>query len=280
MAIITIDKSDKIHVSDSWNQYSISDLLYMVRNLIFNENKLEFGLWMFFWVTGIKLVQKPNINKKEGYFVRYKNHARLITAQQAAFAAQTFNKLLDRCDLNRQRMPRLRAGWRFYYGPNDRLFNLRWEEYEAAERQWERYTETKEQKYLYRLAAVLYRPPHWLKWLRLKKKNGDIRKAFNSHDVDVRARRMMNVSLDRLMLIYYFFEGSRLFITQTFAECFGKNLGAVRKKSITLVDALAQGNLIDYNKVRNAFLYDAMNNMNQATINHNDLKKQMKSKNK
>lgn len=130
--------------------------------------------------------------------------------------------LFEDASFSRNIIPRLRLGlFRKAYGPADNCSNLVFLEFTKAEVNYVRYLQTKEEKFLNRLVAVLYRPRKW--WFtRLfenleifgLQKSGDIRNRFNDHSLEERATRIGRLPKPLRLAIMMFYHACRMRIIQ------------------------------------------------------------------
>ena len=87
-------------------------------------------------------------------------------------------------------IPSFKPLWKTYYGPSDSFMNMTFGEYTDALRLFHDFHATGDMEILKLLTALFYRPKKSFLFIkkRLENYNGDIRKPYNSHNIEARAK--------------------------------------------------------------------------------------------
>jgi hypothetical protein len=109
-----------------------------------------------------------------------------------------------------------------WHGPNSSLANCTLWEYIKAEQYFTKYLQTKDQKWLNQLIAVLYRPARSDFHPDLHE---DIRTPLIDSTVHSRALQIARLPLSERIAILMWFDGCRSFIIRSFPLVFKKDLG-------------------------------------------------------
>jgi len=125
--------------------------------------------------------------------------------------------------LTKNPFPKIRVGLfkqQVWYGAQDRLRNISFEEFCEADALFMAYAKTQKPTFLHRLIAVLYRPKAENYDPKSPDFQGEIREKFNSFTVDSRLKLAQKISPSVQLAIYLFFAGARTAMTQEFPDLF------------------------------------------------------------
>jgi hypothetical protein len=178
-----------------------------------------------------------------------------------------------------------------YYGPGDALMDCSFWEYKEAHGAFVQFAKTMDEKYLVKLAAILYRPKKlfYLIRKRLPHFNGQIRTAYtpksNQFILEQRMKRMRKLSYAKLYYVFLFFKSCEEFLLHGRPEIDGKeiNLSVLYEGAsggednigltgilFTLAETAVFG---DIEKTADTGLYDVLSRLYQVTIQFKNLKK-------
>ena len=291
---IRINKDHLFSIPQSWDEMTDSQFVDVARVHYVSTDVITFRLKLLFtWLEINILLKYPSyqtIFSKKGLFpVRLKNRSVVtLTALQVSDLISTLDFLFESNKKNNiylvshrvnNPFPSLKHRHKEYYGPDDRLTNLIFNEFMSCENHYFEFLKTKDDIHLNKLLAVLFRKempdflPHSLDY------SGDRREPFNDHLVETNAKRLKAVSPVTKLAIFFFYQGCRNFIISTFTNVFN---GSASKKSafgmLPLVDALSNGDVTKNNAIKNSLLYDVMLRLEQATIQNKEFESKLKSK--
>ena len=170
---------------------------------------------------------------------------------------------------------RVRSGFRYLYGPADRLANLSIDEYAHADLFYYNWTKAKKEQDLNRLVTVLYRP-------RAKSNSSvDKRKPFNSRELKFHAKTVERLPLKTKIPIMMAFQGSRQAIVKRYTNVFKKSRAKEVYTPFTKIIASMAGGEFqpfgDFYKTKEAGLYDFLDVLNDQIEYQNELNKKYKS---
>jgi len=177
-------------------------------------------------------------------------------------------------------MPEFRFGLRRYYGPQEKLFNLIFDEFLEAQIHYGNYRSTGNPESLNKLVATLYRPQRKDYHPKALSYNGDRRQPFNAALVPYYARKFKRLSMETKHAVMLFFEGCLQFLDINFPHAFGNSESSSpnRYGPLSLVDALSGEDVTKNEKIRQTMLYDVMVRLEQAAVSYNQLKEKLKTK--
>lgn len=122
---------------------------------------------------------------------------------------------LEKNSLTANVIGKIRIGFKSYHGPSNRLSNITIGEYRRTELYYDLYQRTGEQKYLYLLAATL--------WRNAGGKGDDIRRGLSERAVSRRARFFSWALHPNILLaIKLYYEGCRTYIQRSFPTIYKK----------------------------------------------------------
>ncbi|MFD2961382.1 MULTISPECIES: hypothetical protein [Olivibacter] len=135
--------------------------------------------------------------------------------------------VFERLDLSVNKIPEFSIKGTTYYGPADRLDNLRFGEFVMAETYFIQYFNTKDPNVLNKLIAVLYRPKGKGKEYVVGSATyrGDVRVKFNGQNVDDQAKTFELLNPVIRDAIYLFYVSARWLLFENFPHILpkGKN---------------------------------------------------------
>ena len=109
-------------------------------------------------------------------------------------------------------LPHLQPLLNKYHGPTDAFQNLKFGEYSDAFKTFLDFSKNGNIETLYELAAILYRPKKNLIKRYFDKNDGDIRVAYNPHDLDKRIKLFKKLPLGYVYGVYLYFSSVQLFL--------------------------------------------------------------------
>jgi hypothetical protein len=124
--------------------------------------------------------------------------------------------LTGECTLSRQLLPVVRLGLRRYHGAGAGFDNLRFLEFVFADSFYQAYLDTKEEAWLDKLLAVLYRPAR----LRGGRAAGDWRQPFNDNLLERDTARLARLPQATKLAILTWYRGCRYGLQQRYPLVF------------------------------------------------------------
>jgi len=203
----------KLEVANSWNELVANELKYIAsrfhllalkpKNDIEEQHKFLFRFRFVaklfrvkFWQLHLKL-KLAKMNKEQI----------LLLADLANFIEP-----LNKIDLTKQLLPKIRLNGTWIYGPSDFLQNISLEEFAFADKAFINFMKSNQEKekeqQLTRLVSCLYRP-NKLFVKKDKQFKGDERKDFNSYILNDYDVKYSKISLTHKLMILLYYWGCR-----------------------------------------------------------------------
>lgn len=180
----TISINDvEFNIPTNWNDLSKRQLLEVCRLLNDNTpiNQINI-LWYLFSFKIYKLKDLRNWNMIRKLPAEWIHT--LLTDK--TFFGFIFNK----AELSNYPFKKIRIGRRVFYGPPNKILNIKAVEVTFGYELFKLYDKTKKMEFLDRLIAILYRERNWFSFLKSFKYgyNGDIRTDLNSYKMESRLK--------------------------------------------------------------------------------------------
>lgn len=178
-------------------------------------------------------------------------------------------------DLTTNLIPTFSYRFLTYHGPDNRLFNLVFEEYLEADNHFTAFMATNNTADLDKLVATLYRRADSTHHPKNQHYKGDRRRTFNSHLVASQARWIHHLNPDIKWAILLFYHGCRRFLALNFPHVFSGNRASNKKGygPLSLIDALTGDDVTKNPAVRSSYLYDVMVRLERAAVKYEEIKK-------
>ena len=232
-----------------WNDLTRSQLLFVCALFAKAKPISNFLCRVAMKVYDLRLIKSIPAGEEEFFLFRKKRQRIILSALQVDTLSRKLEWLTTESDLSVNKIPVIRVGLRKYYGPEDKLFNLTFNEYQSAENYYLAFNKLREVKYLDMLVATLYRPR--IKNLRgeLRKPsfNGDIREPFNDYLTQRRVKKVSRLNIAYKWVVFQFFSGSVCHLQKTYSLVF-QELGG---SPDSLSKVYQQTMLIEYLKGEN-----------------------------
>lgn len=176
---------------DQWNDLSSSQLVQVAEILHSGALLIDGKLQLLFALLEVK---------KSGYLKWV--FSERVTDVQVCELLQLTDFILKENKLTKNIFPSIRIGLTRYHGPAEKLKNISFGEFIFADAMFIKYHDTKDEKYLDQLIAVLYRLIHPLYWINY---DGDKRIRFNKYTIEPRAKRIARIKpgIKQAILLYY-----------------------------------------------------------------------------
>lgn len=270
----TIKFNDVVLDSPShWNDLTKKQLLNVCSITAKKNNLDRLLLFLFTAVNGLTVEKKKSLTIEgvEHFPVKYNGKVYLISCLDLHVLSKTMLFLFKEVTLkdestafilysrlNKNIIPVLPNGWN---GPADSLSNLVYDEYIHAETNYYRYLKYKDEIFLNRLIATLYRPVNPSKKVTDLTYNGDLREDFNDFLIDGRATLIAKLNPVYKKAILLFYEGCKAFIKHTFPvmhEGSSESNEDIFMTQIKIVDALSKSDVTKKDQVRKTLLWDVL----------------------
>ena len=255
MNIVQID-SVSCNLPSTWNELTKKQLLYISKQFQKGISVVDFKVQALYELLTVK---------KKLFF--------RIHPEDAHFLCQTLDFLLKDVTLTRNVIPVIWHRFHKYYGPSDTMLQCTFGEFTRAHSRLDLYFETKNEKFLDEIVAILYRP---------KKSAWCIRKYFSNsrdprrklHDLSLRKRTAAFQSLDPVLKygVLLFFTGVLNSLPNQFPNVFRRREDSEESKHgwVPLVISLADGKTDDESleRVLNSNLYNVFFGLEQKATEY------------
>lgn len=264
----------EITLPDAWDKLSRKQLLFIASLYKLELYPDEFKVRVLNKLAGLKLTRNYHVDETDRYLfeIKHRKQRFLVTAGLYKEMLSAVSFVTSGSMLTKQVIPRFSlfplphafCSLSLFHGPDDALYNVVYSEFIHAQLACANFENTKEEKYLNTLAAVLYRnkktnlnktDPHW---------NGDVREDFSAYTYERRAVWFRLLSFDLKYAIYIFYRGSVDYMVQQHPLCFRpstKTSSSPKKESpvqslIDFVPILTQGDPTKNNKIYRTPIWD------------------------
>lgn len=199
-------------VAGSFNELSAAQLITVAQLMHLELPKVEMQLRLLLVLLDIK--RSPRLH----WIIRRK-----VTDEGLSDMLMLTDFLFEDTSFSRNILPQLRLGvFGKVFGPADGLSNLVFLEFTKTEASYVQFLQTKDEKFLNRLIAVLYRPRKWgftLLFERLGvfgfERTGDVRARYNDHCLEERAKAIGKLSKPLRLAIFMFYHACRMRIIES-----------------------------------------------------------------
>ncbi len=269
----------------TWDEMTREQLLF-VAGLTMNPLPVhEFKIKVLIHFAGWKLAPITKFHPSEGVYVIIKGEMFRLLPWQINKMAEKLDYLFTETEtrdgkivninpkLGTNLLPKLRCGvWykrlRPLHGPANRLYNVRFGEFIAADNFFRRWVATKQDEFLDKLIAVLYRPADSNRKPESRNYHGDRRTKFNEHNVNKRAKQTGRMNPVKKLAVALWYNGCLHHLAANFENCFTGGGSKSKFGSLTLVQALTNGDVTKSRTIRNEYLWDVFVHLEQTMINH------------
>lgn len=250
MKTLTIGE-DNYLIPGNWNELTNDQLIFLVRMMQNKVSTEEVKLKLLLYCMNAQVRRQEKTPEGLLYHIsapKKKNYA--LTPMQMSAMADIFDYLFIYIDeqycinpmLTRNPFPKTNCGCRTVYGPADGLTDITYQQF-ADLQIWQ--TKIEESKdYLNMFLSIIYK---------------------DKKDVPLNVINKMSPTVKTC--IVWFYLGCLNFLQNKFPKVFsgsGDKSGDVVDGQMRIIDALAQGKLVDKDSVKNSLLWDALYTMEIA----------------
>lgn len=293
--------NDSFSLFQTWNELNRKQLRNVAK-LVQSVDFYKFNVLLLLSVFNFKLISKKVIviDDVDCFVLKKGRKKYIVSSEDINFITSHFEFLFTKIEdenkhtqyvinskLTKNIIGSFNLGLRKYYGPADAITNLKFAEYIHSETQYANYKKYKDNEHLDKLVAVLFRKKKSFHFVRKYFINydGDIRKKFNDSFIDRHSKKINRLNSDTKLAIVWYYEGCRWFLKTKFPNVFEGSPADEEKNTNTfesflkLSNSLANEDVTKNEKIRNAYTYEVMVNMEQALIKHKKQKKDIADRN-
>lgn len=261
---------------ESWNELTTGQLRYLVRLTKKELSIEEIKTSMMLFTLGAQ-VKRYSVFHGTNTMLAIGRRKYLVSPENVSELSDLFGFLIERVnkesddapvyaicpDLTRNPYPKLRVWFRRYYGPEDGLFDICYEQFVWLQH-YHQAMASDPTAINYLLATIFHR-----------------KKAFDATRISTDARRLKRLSSEKKMILYWFYLGSLRWIADKFPRVFsggGQVIGNVYETQLRVIDSLAGSDMTKKDAVRRGLLYDALVSMEETVRKQEELEEKIKSK--
>lgn len=275
-----------ISIPQKWDELTKQQLLAIVRAFRMGWSDFEFKVATIIEFLKLSIGSEKSITKQSEvlhHFKSKKNKEFWLSDRQLVSLAHTCEFLTTQkktkdgqhvyslnSDLTKNLIPDFKHRLKKYFGPDDRLFNVVFEEYLEADNHFLAFSKSGEVNDLDKLVATLYREKSRKHNPNKTNYKGDLRQVFNNNLVKPRAKRISKLDEKIKWAILLYYQGCRRFLALNFPHVFDSPKGSSEKGygPLSLIDALTGDDVTKNKAVRTSYLYDVMVRLERAAILH------------
>jgi hypothetical protein len=298
MRSLQIDKYS-FNVPASWRDLEPAQLAKVADLSDKNLSIHEFRIALLKILMGITVSKKKEFvihNVTYYYFNHGITHEFLISEIDIAFITSAFDFMFQKTAKDesddvytlhynevRNLLPAINTPIGLMYGPCDGLSNLLLSEYIHAETAWGNFRKTGKYHFAVRLFAILYRPEAKGTDTSSPNFTGDRREAFNDFLLAERTGALMATERGNVAIVVMWYEACREFINRKWPEVFEGGTQTTEKTDpftgfMKMVNSLANNDVTQVEKVRQAYLYDVMFTLQSLIVQTREMKESIKTK--
>lgn len=287
------------NIPSQWNELTYKQFAYLA-SLITDEIQVnEFKLKMLLYVSGLKVLPRKEVYQGENpdFVLAQKNKTFLISSQDLAFASNIFDFMFKTekskekdgepvkylySKLHVSLLKSFKRAGKIYHAPADALGNCLFAEYIHCETFYVNYCKTKDQIWLQKIMAVLYRPKKSRTKTDSENFDGDIRQPLNDFLIDKRTEIFSSVPIYIKNMVYLFYSGCHNYIQASFPDVFSGGSTSSKKKDdvfagmMKLVNALANNDVTKNEQIRQSYLWEVMVTLNELALQRIDMEEKFK----
>lgn len=258
-----LDKLD-LDVPRSWNDLSKKQVLKVCSLFKDPREKQSFMVSAAMDLLGLKLKSYHRTHQNNLFLFTYKGKKIVIDADQLRFICNHFEFILQESNLVENKFPVIKVRLKKFYGPEDKLYNISYDEFRTAENWFLAFSKTKDFKYLDLLVATLYRPKKKGVKINSLDYDGDIREPFNDHAIKTRSKSISKLPAGYKIAVFQFFFGCMNHLKEKFPMVFQGGNGGVTDRviqSLKVVDWLNGGDVTKNREILKSNIYEVMTRM-------------------
>jgi hypothetical protein len=259
-------KTVNLKIATKWKELKPKQLKYIasLHNLECTEN--EYLTYAFLHLAGLKVASgEMRYDNYEGIgFQWFKTKGEkpfILNTKQISIHLESVRFLLNIDETNPPK-------WiRFCKPCNYRLFKTKLRQYLTIENFYQAYDHTKDEKYLDKFIASIYKHP----WQR-----------FKDDKINKRARKFRSVSKDTKIAVFLFYGGVRVFLKKQYSALFDSNSDNSNEKPDmrqlfrNVLRTLNKGDVTRNEAIFNSDTHDALSELEASVIEVEKIKKQRK----
>jgi hypothetical protein len=258
-----------IEMAETWNELSDTQIMRIAAALFENLSENELSLKL------VRILMD----------YRYKELIATDPDVMLEFLFPLVEWIKTDCTLTEQKIPHINTWWglRKYYGPNSALLNLRFCEWDAAERALYDFTQGKSIDSLYQFVAVLYRPARKTPYSETDDVS-DKREAYNYSKTPSIAKALQKaLPLRTAYAILLWYKGCRQHINSLYPTIFeGSSDEADNEEQqpffFPLMRSIAKTGIYgDLDKVEQLYLYTTLEEMVAAEEERQEVERAMRT---
>ena len=276
MSIIRFQQ-DSYTIPDTWNELTTTQLELIAKIVLSTVYPLQLLVKLALSFLGMRLSnRKPvYVNDEQYHYIRHSwRKVYLVNSVQVHEITKCVEFILKdgqvASELTKNPYPEIHFRFSRLIGPADSFANLTFGEFIQAEIERNQFIKTDKPQHFHRQLAILWRPTFY------QHPDSDPRTPLRMDEVDQRARKVARLQPYQKRVIQWYIDGCLQSLYKQFPGVFstgeGSGTGTVFESFMKMVNLLARNKLVDVEKIREAYLYDALFTL-QGIIEENENRK-------
>lgn len=287
-------QSETLEYPSGWDELTRRQLFTVISLFAKGGTEIEFRLKTILSFLKIRLSRREPalrdgellhqvvINKKPYWLsntaiTEVANSLSFLTTETKDDTGNTVIALNSR--LTKNLIPHFRHRLRTYFGPDEKLFNISFDEFLEAESHYSAFSKTGNTEELNKLTAVLYRREADNYNPKSVDYSGDRRRPFNSALVNYHARLLKHFDYDTKLAVFLFFQGCMGFLNTNFPHVFSTKGGKSGRDygPLSLIDALSGDDVTKNEQILKSQLYSVMVRLERAALQYEKMQENQKT---
>ena len=271
-------QNDTYTLPESWNEMNPKQLEQIAKIVMSNVYPIGLMVKLSLSFMGMRLSGKKPVYINGGQYFYVKHGWRriyLINSVQMHEICKCVEFLLDDnqiiSSLTKNPYPVIENRFYRLFGPADNLANIRFGEFIQVEIERDAFVKTNDKKHFNRMLAILWRPTCW------KNQDSDMRIALRMDRVDKWAKRIAKLPDCQKRVMQWYYDGCLQFLKEKFSSVFSSGSSDENVSTfdsfMKMVNLLAHNRLIDVEKIREAYLFDALYTLQEIIENFENQKR-------
>jgi len=255
----------------TWDQLTPAQLLYVCRLFLKKLRATEFKLLVFLRLTGVKALPRKIIADQVYYFFRFNKIQFSLSVSELHWFTESAAFLMSDSHLTKNNFQKFTIFGKRFFGPSNKCYNITFLEFLNIEAAIFKFHNSRDNKYLRQLCAILYRPQCKNYNPASPDYNGDRREPFNDFTYQYRARWFRFISPVKAYAVYVFYIGCRNALMAANPELFtGSVVSSDPANPVDNIKKLMMelnlGDITKNKEIQQTLIWEAFEQLNEMTL--------------
>jgi len=263
--------NDKYTLPSKWDELNPKQLIAVAKIMLAEQHWDNIKVRLVLYFLGMRVIRRRKVivDEVEHFYVKHGlRRVYLLSVFDIAALGNTLEFLTEKPDkegnrllrpkIRKQPFPILKFRFKRFAGYENALTDMLFGEFIFAETYYYRYLTTKDEVWLNRLLAVLYR--------RVKKHT---MQEFSEEAIEQNARLIASLPAYKKLVMRFYYDGCKEFLSRKFPQTLGSGGGGKAKDPFEdfhkITIAMTNGFPTEADGVRNTLLYDALESFEQTS---------------